>query len=100
MRLKIKNAKMKELRRRAGYTQAGLAKILDITPDYVNIIENGRQTPSFVLSKRIADFFRVTVDELFFYQLSEQNVPKTGETCVNGRCCYYVAQINQNNKSV
>ncbi|TGE34520.1 helix-turn-helix transcriptional regulator [Desulfosporosinus sp. Sb-LF] len=30
------------------------------------MIENGRRKPGFALAKRIADFFTVTVDELFF----------------------------------
>lgn len=84
----MKNAKFKELRQRAGYTQAGLGKVFDITPDYVNIIENGRQTPSFSLAKRIADFFGVTVDNLFFYQSTEQNVPKTKRICGEEQCSY------------
>jgi putative transcriptional regulator len=84
----VKNVKFKELRQRGGYTQAALGQILGITPDYVNIIENGRQTPGFVLAKRIADFFGVTVDELFFCEPNERNVQKIAKDCTYGRCCY------------
>jgi len=66
MKTRTKNAKLKELRREGGYTQGALGKLIGITPDYINMIENGRQTPGFALAKRIADFFGVTVDELFF----------------------------------
>ncbi|MFX4263098.1 helix-turn-helix transcriptional regulator [Pelotomaculum propionicicum] len=84
----MKNVKFKELRQRGGYTQAALGRVFGITPDYVNIIENGRQTPGFVLAKRIADFFGVTVDELFFCEPKEQNVQKSAADCMYGRCCY------------
>ena len=84
----MKNAKFKELRQRGGYTQAALGQVFGITPDYVNIIENGRQTPGFVLAKRIADFFGVTVDELFFCEPNERNVHNIAKDCTYGRCCY------------
>lgn len=70
----MKNTKFKELRLLLGYTQELLGKELNIAGDYVNMIENGRRTPSFALSKRMADFFGVTVDELFFYPKCEQNI--------------------------
>ncbi len=57
-------------------------------PSYVNIIENGRQNPGFVLAKRIADFFGVTVDELFFCEPKDQSVQKNAADCMYGRCCY------------
>ena len=84
----MKNVKFKELRQRGGYTQAALGQVLGITPDYVNIIENGRQNPGFVLAKRIADFFGVTVDELFFCPSNEQNIPNISSDCTDRRCCY------------
>jgi len=84
----LKNVKFKEMRQRGGYTQAALGQVLGITPDYVNIIENGRQTPGFVLAKRIADFFGVTVDELFFCESNERNVQNIAKDCTYGRCCY------------
>jgi putative transcriptional regulator len=62
----MENERFKALRRQCGYTQEGLGVALGIGGDYVNMIENGRRTPGFSLSKRIADFFGVTVDELFF----------------------------------
>lgn len=86
----MKNARFKELRQRSGYTQAALGEVFGITSDYVNTIENGRQTPGFALAKRIADFFEVTVDELFFCQPIEQNVRENTNRCAEGRCSYAV----------
>ncbi len=70
----MKNQQFTALRRQHGYTQEGLGRELGIAGDYVNMIENGRRTPSFALAKRIADYFGVTVDELFFYSENEQNI--------------------------
>lgn len=95
----MKNARFKELRQRFGYTQAALGEVFGITPDYVNTIENGRQTPGFALAKRIADFFEVTVDELFFCQQIEQNVRGNTNDCAEGRCSYAV-KCNNRQKSV
>lgn len=64
----MKCAKMKKLRQDKGYTQEELGNKLGVTGDYINMIENGRRTPSFKLAKNIADLFEVTVDELFFYE--------------------------------
>ena len=73
----MKNQGFKALRLHRGYTQEGLGLELRIAGDYVNMIENGRRTPGFALAKRIADFFGVTVDELFFYPDYEQNIHNT-----------------------
>lgn len=67
----MKNVRFKSLRVQHGYTQEALGVALGIAGDYVNMIENGRRTPSFSLSKRIADLFGVTVDALFFYSANE-----------------------------
>lgn len=70
----MKNQRFTTLRRQHGYTQEGLGKELGIAGDYVNMIENGRRTPGFALAKRIADYFGVTVDELFFCSDGERNI--------------------------
>ncbi|MDD3654819.1 MAG: helix-turn-helix transcriptional regulator [Desulfotomaculaceae bacterium] len=62
----MKNHKLKRLRQARGYTQAKLGSELGVARDYINMIENGRRTPGLALAKRTADFFGVTIDELFF----------------------------------
>ena len=70
----MKNSRFKELRQQRGHTQGSLGKELSIAGDYVNMIENGRRTPGFALAKRIADYFGVTVDELFFCPSDERYI--------------------------
>lgn len=38
------------------------------------MIERGARRPGFNLAKRMADLFGITVDELFFCSIQEQNV--------------------------
>lgn len=57
---------IKELRKSKKLTQVKFAKILGITNDYLSSIERGKVTPGFMLAKKIADYFEVTVDEVFF----------------------------------
>lgn len=72
----MKRTRLKQLRQAGGYTQEILGKALGISGDYVNMIENERRTPGFRLAKQMADYFGVTVDELFFYDSGEQNIRK------------------------
>lgn len=63
---------IKELRKSKKLTQVKFAKILGITNDYLSSIERGKVTPGFMLAKKIADYFEVTVDEVFFNNHSNE----------------------------
>lgn len=82
---KMKNMMFLYFRESKGYSQQEVADELGICKDYVNMIENNRRTPGFVLAKRIADFFGTTVDKLFFCQNSEQIVQNREEIDKNIR---------------
>lgn len=43
-----------------------VARHLGITPQMLGMIERGDRTPSLSLAKRIADYYGVSVDEIFF----------------------------------
>ncbi len=60
------NNRVSEFREKAGVTQLEMARSLDITSDYLSMIERGVRTPGFKLSKKIADYLNTTVDLLFF----------------------------------
>lgn len=66
------NNSLKQLRRDRNIKQMDLAKILDITNDYLSLIERGARTPSFKLAKKIADYFDTTMDEIFFSNQSNK----------------------------
>jgi len=71
---KMKNMVFVTHRKISGMSQIKLARQLGICKDYVNMIENNRRRPGLTLAKKIADLFGITVDDLFFYAYSEQNM--------------------------
>ncbi|EEK49365.1 helix-turn-helix domain-containing protein [Bacillus cereus ATCC 10876] len=59
-----KRNKMIEFRN--GQSRLVVARKLEITPQMLGAIERGDRTPSLELAKRIADFYKTTIDYLFF----------------------------------
>ncbi|MFA2692932.1 helix-turn-helix transcriptional regulator [Bacillus mycoides] len=51
---------------RSGQSRIFIANKLKITPQMLGAIERGDRTPSLELAKRIADFYKTTIDNLFF----------------------------------
>ncbi|WNF36457.1 helix-turn-helix domain-containing protein [Bacillaceae bacterium IKA-2] len=43
-----------------------IALTIGITPQMLGAVERGDRTPSLHLAKKIADFYKVSIDELFF----------------------------------
>jgi putative transcriptional regulator len=71
--------KLKVFRAMHDLTQEDLAEKLGVTRQTINAIEKQRYNPSLELAFKLADFFGVTIEELFIYQPSErsqnQNLP-------------------------
>lgn len=64
----MRNERMHALRLERGLTQKQVAQAVGITQSAYAMIEGGRRYPRKSVAKRLADFFGVTVDELFFAQ--------------------------------
>ena len=43
-----------------------VARDLDITPQGLGMIERGVRTPSLVLAKKMADYYDVAIEDIFF----------------------------------
>lgn len=57
--------KLRTLRQRNGMTMRDLAERLGLsTHGYIGDLENGRRQPSLELALKVAELFRVTVDQL------------------------------------
>ncbi len=56
---------VRDLRLKAGLTQAELGKILGISRQSIIAMEKGDYIPSVLLALKIAGFFRKTVDDIF-----------------------------------
>jgi putative transcriptional regulator len=62
--LDMKN-RIRVLRAERGWTQADLAKRLEVSRNSVNAIENGKYDPSLPLAFAIADIFGMKIEEIF-----------------------------------
>lgn len=60
------SGRLRKLRIKEKMKIKDVAEILEITPDYLGMIERGSRTPGFSLAKKFADLYNVTVDEIFF----------------------------------
>lgn len=52
-------------------TQEELAKKLQVTRATINAVENGRYDPSLKLAFKIAEFFKVTIEDIFINEETE-----------------------------
>lgn len=57
--------KIKDLRRKNGYTQEMFAELIGVAPRHISRIENGVNTPAIETLGRIAKCLNVEVKELF-----------------------------------
>ncbi len=57
--------RLKELRAERRWTQADLARELDVSRQTVNALESGRYDPSLPLAFTIAHLFELTIEDIF-----------------------------------
>ncbi len=63
-----------KLRKKQRYSQAQLAKEVNVSRQAINAIENDKYDPSLDLAFQLADILGVTVDELFINKLPAQSI--------------------------
>jgi len=63
----VKN-RLEEIRKAKGITQEELANALEVSRQTVGSLENGRYNPSIILAFKIAQFFEVSIEEVFIYE--------------------------------
>jgi putative transcriptional regulator len=59
-------SRLKEIRTKAGITQAELAEMVEVSRKTINTVENGVFVPSTILALRLARALNTTVEQLFF----------------------------------
>jgi len=62
----MKSKLLQELRSERGLSQRQLAKALDLKPSTIAMYELGLRTPALETAKRIANFFGVPIEKIFF----------------------------------
>jgi len=60
--------RIRQLRNRAGITQAQLAERVDISPEFMSRLERGLKAPSLDSADKIAHALGITLSELFDFQ--------------------------------
>jgi putative transcriptional regulator len=64
MEERVKN-RLRVLRAEQGWSQAELAKALEVSRQSVNAIETGRFDPSLPLAFKLARLFKISIEEIF-----------------------------------
>ena len=66
--------RIQELRKDQKVTQMELAESVGVTRQTIISLENGRYKASLVLAHKIAQFFGVTIEDIFIFDQEEENV--------------------------
>lgn len=71
--------KIKELRLNNGISQKKLADSIGVAQSSINYWEKGQRTPSVSAAQKLADYFNITLDELYDIDNIE-DIPKRPDT--------------------
>ncbi len=66
--------RIQELRKANKITQNELAEAVDVTRQTIISLENGKYNASLILAHKIAQFFNLTIEEIFIFDLEEENL--------------------------
>jgi len=69
----LKN-KIQELRKEKRVTQSELADAVDVTRQTIISLENGKYKASLVLAHKIAQYFEMNIEDIFIFDLEEENL--------------------------
>ena len=70
MRIKeniVKN-RIEEIRKEKGIRQEEFAKSMGVSRQTISSLENGRYNPSIILAYKIAQYFGMTIEEVFIFE--------------------------------
>ena len=60
--------RIEEIRNEKGIRQEELAKQMGVSRQTISSLENGRYNPSILLAHKIAQFFEMTIEEVFIFE--------------------------------
>ena len=66
--------RIQELRKAKKVTQSELADAVNVTRPTIISLENGKYKASLILAHKLAQFFGVTIEEIFIFDLKEENL--------------------------
>lgn len=60
--------RLESMRKTYGISQEELADKLEVSRQTIGSLENGRYNPSIILAFKIAEFFSVSIEDIFIYE--------------------------------
>ena len=60
--------RIEEIRNTKNIRQEDLAKRLGVSRQTISSLENGRYNPSIMLAHKIAEYFNMTIEEIFIFE--------------------------------
>ncbi|OFI47438.1 helix-turn-helix transcriptional regulator [Floricoccus penangensis] len=66
--------RLRELREAEGISQTALADILEVSRQTIISLESGKYKASLVLAHKIAQYFDKTIEDIFIFDLEEENL--------------------------
>lgn len=63
-----------EFRKKSGVTQEELADAVNVTRQTIISLEGGKYKASLVLAHKLAQFFNVTIEEMFVFDKEDENI--------------------------
>lgn len=60
--------RLEEIRKQRGIRQEDLAAALEVSRQTIGSLENGRYNPSILLAFKIADYFGMSIEDIFIYK--------------------------------
>ena len=60
--------RLEEIRKLNGIKQEDLAAALEVSRQTIGSLENGRYNPSIILAFKIANYFEMSIEEIFIYE--------------------------------
>lgn len=66
--------RLRQLREAEGISQTALADILEVSRQTIISLESGKYKASLVLAHKIAQYFDKTIEDIFIFDLEEENL--------------------------
>ena len=66
--------KIQDFRKERGVTQSELADAVDVTRQTIISLESGKYKASLILAHKLAQFFNVTIEDLFVFDEEDENI--------------------------
>ena len=60
--------RIEEIRKERGIKQDDFAKSMGVSRQTISSLENGRYNPSIILAYKIAQYFGMTIEEVFIFE--------------------------------